>query len=80
MHETHLLKNIFQYLENEEKKSCKKIKRLYVSLSNFGSLNKDHFLEHYKESTIGTKWQNLNLEIKNIPYGPELEITRIDFE
>lgn len=80
MHETHLLKNIFRYFENEEKKSSKKIKKVYISLSEFSSLNKDHFLQHYKESIIGTKWQNLDLELSNVPYGPELEITKIDFE
>ncbi|MEW6170340.1 MAG: hypothetical protein AB1472_02095 [Candidatus Omnitrophota bacterium] len=80
MHETHLFKNIFRYFENEEKKSSKKIKKVYISLSEFSSFKKGHFLQHYKESIIGTKWQDLDLELNNVPYGPELEITKIDFE
>ena len=80
MHETHLLENIFQYLDKEEKQSRRKIKKIYISLSEFSGISESHFLGHYKEKSSGTKWESLDLEIRKIPYGPELEITRLDFE
>jgi len=80
MHETHLLGNIFQYLGKEESLSSRRIKKIHVSLSEFGSISKEQFLEHYKKESVGTKWGSLDIEIKKVPYGPELEITRLDFE
>ena len=79
MHETLLLKKIFQYLDKEEKLSAKKIKKIYVSISEFGGLSDDDFKEHYKKEAAGTKWESLEMEIKSVPYGAELEITRLEF-
>jgi len=80
MHESHLLKNIFEYLSKEQRLSSKRIKKIYISLSEFGGISEEHFKEHYKKESIGTQWESLEIEVKKIPYGPELEITRLDFE
>lgn len=80
MHETRLLKNIFQYLSKEEKISSKKIKKIYISLSEFGGISKEHFQEQYKKASAGTKWEGLKISTRKVPYGPELEITRLDFQ
>ena len=80
MHESHLLKNIFVYLDREEKISSRRIKKIYISLSEFGGMNEERFKEQYKKESRGTKWESIDLEIKRIPFGPELEITRLDFE
>jgi Zn finger protein HypA/HybF involved in hydrogenase expression len=80
MHETHLLKNIFHYLDNEEKLSSRKISKIYLSLSELGGLKAEHFKECYKKASYGTKWESLEIEIKKIPFGPELEITKLDFD
>jgi Zn finger protein HypA/HybF involved in hydrogenase expression len=80
MHEARLLGNIFRYLNKEEKLSSRRIKRMHVSLSEFGGISEEHFRRHYKELSAGTKWEGLDLEIRRIPYGPELEITRLEFE
>jgi Zn finger protein HypA/HybF involved in hydrogenase expression len=80
MHETALLKNIFQYLDKEEKLSSKKIKKIYISVSEFGGIKSGHFRAHYKKESAGTRWGNLKMQIRKVPYGPELEITRLDFE
>ena len=80
MHETHLLKNIFQFLNKEEELSSKKVKKIYISLAEFGGISAEHFKEHYKKESQGSKWESLELEIKKIPYGPELEITQLDFQ
>jgi len=80
MHETRLLKNIFRYLDKEENLFSKRIKKIYISLSEFGGISEEHFRQHYKRGAVGTKWQSLELEIKRIPYGPELEITKLEFE
>jgi hypothetical protein len=80
MHETHLLENIFQYLQDEEKLSSKTIRKIYISLSEFGGISEEHFREQYKKECKGRKWEFVGIEIKKIPYGPELEITRLDFE
>jgi Zn finger protein HypA/HybF involved in hydrogenase expression len=80
MHEISILKNIFQYLDKEEKQSLRKIKKIYISLSEFGGISEEHFKEYYKKESAGTKWENLKMEINKIPYGRELEITRLDFE
>ena len=80
MHETHILENIFQYLDEEERSSSKRIRKVYISLSEFGGISEEHFKEQYKKHSIGTKWEPLEIEIKKITHGPELEITRLDFE
>lgn len=80
MHETHILENIFKYLESEEKASAKKITGICISLSDFGGISEKHFRDHYKLESIGTKWESLDIEIKKVPFGPELEITRLDFK
>ena len=80
MHESGLIRKIFQYLDEEEKLSCRNIKKIYVSLSEFGGMNEERFKEQYKKESRGTKWESIDLEIKRIPFGPELEITRLDFE
>ncbi len=80
MHETHLIENILGFLENEERASSKEIRKIYVSLSEFGSLSEEHFMEHYRDKTKGTKWETLEIEVNKIPYGSELEITKIEFK
>lgn len=80
MHETHLLKNIFNYFQKEEELSFKKIKKVYISLSEFSGIKENHFRQHYKQESLGTRWESLDIEIKKIPCGSELEITRLDFE
>ena len=80
MHETHILENIFQYLDQEEKSSSRKIKKIEISLSEFGSLSEEAIREQCRRQAAGTKWEGLEIEIKKIPFGRELEITRLDFE
>jgi len=79
MHDTHLLNSIFNYLETQENSSSRKIRKIRISISEFGSLNKEHFLQHYKQAVCGTKWEALELEVNTIAFGPELEITGIEF-
>ncbi len=80
MHETGLFKNIVRYLDEEERVSSKKIKKVYISLSEFGGISEGHLREHFKEESAGTRWEALDMEIKRISFGSELEITRLDFE
>jgi len=80
MHETYIIKNIIRFFDQEEAKSSKKIRKVYVVLSEFGNIIPEHFIEHYKEGSRGTKWESVDLDIQRIPYGPELEITRLEFE
>lgn len=80
MHETHLIGNILRYLEEEEERSRAKIRKIYVSISGFGGLTREHFIEHFQEEAKGTKWESLAIEFKDVPYGPELEITKLEFE
>ncbi len=79
MHDTHLLKNILKYLENQENLSSRQVKKVNIAISEFGSFSKEHFLEHYRQAVSGTKWEALKLEVDSIPFGPELEITGIEF-
>ncbi len=79
MHETHLLEHIFSYLDKQEALSARKVLGICVALSEFGGISREHFIEHYQRASRGTKWESLTIEIQRIPYGPELEITRIDF-
>lgn len=79
MHETSLLKNIFQYLDQEEVISSRKIKKIYITLSEFGGLDEEHFRQHYRDLSAGTKWEALDIEIDKVVCGAELEITKLDF-
>lgn len=80
MHETHLIENILGFLEKEERASSKRIGKIYISISEFGGLSEEHFMEHYKDKAKGTKWEPLKIEVNKVPYGPELEITKIEFK
>ncbi len=80
MHETILLKNIFHYLDKEERLTSRRIKKIYISLSEFGGISKEHLKEHYQRESAGTRWENLKISIRRLPCGPELEITKLDFE
>lgn len=80
MHETHLIENILEFLENEERTSFKEIGKIYVSLSEFGGLSEEHFMEHYRDKTKGTRWEDLEIKFDKVPYGSELEITKIEFK
>ena len=79
MHETHITENILKYLAREEGSTQRRIKKICVRLSEFGGISPGHFLEHFRESSAGSRWQGLDVEVQKIPYGPELEITRIEF-
>lgn len=79
MHDTHLLKNILKYFESQEKLSSRQLKKVNIAISEFGSFSKEHFLEHYRQAVCGTKWEALKLEVDSVPFGPELEITGIEF-
>ena len=78
MHEAHLLKNILKYFEDQEKTTSRKIKKVYFSISEFGSLDKEHFLKHYQQAVYGTRFQGLEIAVNMIPFGPELEITGLE--
>ena len=77
MHETHILKNILRYLDEEENKSHRKIKKIELSLSEFSGFSEEHLRQHLKEETSGTNRENLKVEIKKIAFGPELKITKV---
>lgn len=79
MHESYLLRHIFAYLDREQSLSSKRIKKVCISLSEFGGIDEEHLREHYKKESFGTKWESLELEIKKVSYGPELEITKLEF-
>jgi Zn finger protein HypA/HybF involved in hydrogenase expression len=79
MHDTHIFKSIIAYLEGQENKASRRIRKVHIRISEFGSLDKTHFLEHYKQAICGTKWQALEIEVDVIPFGPELEITGLEF-
>lgn len=80
MHETHLFKNVISYLDKEEKESSRKIKKIHVAISEFGGLSEEHFLEHLREVSSGSRWEDLEVEFTKIPYGAEFEIKKIEFE
>lgn len=79
MHETHLFKNILSYLDSEEQTSSRRIKKIKITLSEFGGITPGHFIVHFRDATAGTRWEKLALEIDRIPYGPEMEISKIYF-
>jgi len=79
MHETHLIENILQYLDKEEKNSSRRIKKICIALSEFGGISEEHFRQHYKKESQGTRWESLEIDIQKVTYGPELEIRRLDF-
>lgn len=79
MHDTHLLKNILKYFEEQEDLASRRIKKANFAISEFGSFSKEHFLEHYQQAVCGTRFAGLEIAINTIPFGPELEITGLEF-
>jgi Zn finger protein HypA/HybF involved in hydrogenase expression len=80
MHDTHLLKNILKYFQEQEDSTSRKLKKAHLSISEFGSLNKEHFLEHYQQIVCGTRFEEVEIAVDMVSFGPELEITGLDFE
>jgi Zn finger protein HypA/HybF involved in hydrogenase expression len=80
MHETHLFKHIPAFLAQEEEKSGKKVKTLYATISEFGSFKEPQVHEHVKDALKSSKWEGMNLVVITIPFGPDFEITKIEFE
>lgn len=79
MHDAYLVKNILKYFEERENAAMRKIRKVCFTISEFGNLSKEHFLEHYQQAVCGTRFQGLEITIKTIPFGPELEITGLEF-
>jgi len=80
MHDTHLFKSILKYLEDQERSTSRRVKKVRLSISEFGSLSKEHLLKHFKEAiSNNSRWQDLEVEVKIIPFGSELEITGLEF-
>lgn len=79
MHETSILKNILRYFESQESLASDRIRKAHFSISEFGSLSKEHFLEHYQQAVYGTRFQGVEAVVKTIPFGPELEVTGLEF-
>lgn len=79
MHDTHILKNIFKYLQEQEDQACRKLKKVHFSISEFGGFNQEHFLRHYQQAVGATRFQGLEIAVKTIPFGPELAITGLEF-
>jgi len=79
MHETHLFNHLFKYLAQEEKQAKRKISKIYVTLSEFGGMDKEHFLEHFQQACPGKKWLEVEIEFKTVTHGTEFQISRIDF-
>ncbi len=79
MHETHLFNHLFKYLAEEEKQAKRKISKIYVTISEFGGMDKEHFLSHFRHSCPENKWQKIEVEFKTAAYGAEFQIDKIDF-
>jgi|GEM_PF-778933 len=80
MHDTHLFKSILKYLEDQEGSSSRRIRKVQLTISEFGGLSKEHLLEHFKDVVSNnSRWQGLEAEVRIIPFGPELEITGLEF-
>ncbi|PIQ86806.1 MAG: hypothetical protein COV73_04120 [Candidatus Omnitrophica bacterium CG11_big_fil_rev_8_21_14_0_20_43_6] len=79
MHDTHLLKNILRYFQEQEEAASRKLKKAHLSISEFGTLKKEHFLEHYQQAVCGTRFEGVEVVINMVAFGPELEITALEF-
>jgi len=80
MHDTHLLKYILKYFKEQEELNSRKLKKVYLSMSEFGSLKKEHFLEHFQKAVSGTGFDGVEIKFETVPFGPELEITGLEFK
>ncbi len=79
MHEAHLFQNLIRYLEEEEKASDKKIRKISVNLSRFSGLSKEHFMSHFEEAALNSGGKDIEIDFKEVPYGPEFEITELEY-
>lgn len=79
MHDTHLLKNILRYFQEQEETASRRLKKAHLSISEFGSLKKEHFLEHYRQAVCGTRFEGVEINVNTVAFGPELEITELEF-
>lgn len=80
MHNTYLIRNLLKYLETQEDETRRKIKKIHVTLSEFGAVPVRHFLAHFKEAVFGTRWSDMAVAVKKARFGPEFVITKIEFK
>ena len=80
MHEIHLVKKLFAHLKEEEEHSHRKVKTVYVRISEFGSIKGGHLKESFSRECAGTPFEKVSLNIETVPYGTEMDIVNIDFQ
>ncbi|HAJ56457.1 MAG TPA: hypothetical protein DCL35_01660 [Candidatus Omnitrophica bacterium] len=80
MHETSLIKDMLATVRQmREEKKDSPVKKVTVELSEFGSMDEEHFRFHFDEETRGTELQGLGLEIKKVPIGADAKLVSITF-
>ncbi len=81
MHELSLIKNMLQIVDDVARDNgSKPVEQITVELSEFGSMDEGHFRFHFEEATKGTVWQNVKLDIKNVPFGEEAKLVSVRFK
>lgn len=78
MHESSLIKDMLGVVKKvQEDQGCKPVLRITVELSEFGGMDEAHFRFHFDAETKGTAWQDIDLEIKKVPYGEEAKLVSV---
>lgn len=80
MHESFLIQNMFKIVEDVARDNgSKPVEAITVELSEFGSMDEDHFRFHFDEVIKGTVWQKVKLDIQKVPFGEEAKLVSVRF-
>ena len=80
MHEIHLVKKLLAHLKEEEERSHRKAKTVYVRISEFSSIKGAHLKDSFSRECVRTPFEKVSLSIETVPYGTEMDIVNIDFQ
>ena len=55
------------------------VRKITIELSEFSSVNEEHFKFHFLEATKGTDFEKIELEFLKVPFGPEAQLVQVTF-
>lgn len=79
MHESGLIENLFEAVEEKiAGNPIEQVAKIVVQVSLWGGIKAEHLRHHFDCCVQGTPWQNVVLEIIEVPSGPPLALSSIE--
>ncbi|MFH1258301.1 MAG: hydrogenase/urease maturation nickel metallochaperone HypA [Elusimicrobiota bacterium] len=81
MHEAGLIEDLFKVVEEKiAGNPIEQVSKIFVQVSVWGDIKADHLRHHFDCFVQCTPWQNVVLEIIEVPSGPPLALSSIELK